>query len=392
MRGKLTAAKCRALSEAGRYGDGNTLFLVVAPRGSKSWVQRLTVRGRRRDIGLGGYPLVTLAEAREQAEDNRRIARKGGDPLEARRKAETPTFREAAKRTFEANRPRWRNDKHAASWMQTLERYAMPALGHLTVDAIDREAVLGVLTPIWGEKPETARRVRQRVRTVLQWAVAHGFMDTNSAGEPIDGALPRMPRGKAHYRALPHAVVGAAVSTIESSGASIAAKGALAFLILTAARSGEVRGATWSEVDVRRGTWTVPASRMKAGVEHRVPLSAAAREVLERVRKLSGGEGLVFPSPLRRGQPLSDMALTKVLRDCGLADRATVHGFRSSFRDWAADCGEPRELAEAALAHVVGGVEGSYFRSDLFDRRRALMDAWGRFVRPSPADVVAARR
>ena len=172
MRGKLTAAKCRALSEAGRYGDGNTLFLVVAPRGSKSWVQRLTVRGRRRDIGLGGYPLVSLAEAREHAEDNRRIARKGGDPLEVRRKAKTPTFRKAAKRTFEANRPRWRNDKHAASWMQTLERYAMPALGHLTVDAIDREAVLGVLTPIWGEKPETARRVRQRIGAIMKWAVA----------------------------------------------------------------------------------------------------------------------------------------------------------------------------------------------------------------------------
>ena len=201
---KLTVALIRAVSRPGMYGDGGTLYLRVAPGGSKSWIQRITVNGRRHDIGLGGFPLVTLAEARDAAFENRRLARRGGDPLADKRKAKVPTFREAAVRTFEANRPRWRNAKHVASWMQMLEKRALPVIGTMRVDRITREDVLRILTPIWTKHPEVARKLRQRIRAVLAWGQAHGYVEHNAAGEGIDGALPAMPKQKRHYRALPY--------------------------------------------------------------------------------------------------------------------------------------------------------------------------------------------
>ena len=386
--GRLTVAKIRALTEPGMYGDGGTLFLRVARGGSKSWIQRLAIDGKRRDMGLGGWPLTTLTEAREVAFENRRLARRGGDPLAAKRKARVPTFRAAAEATFEANRPRWRNAKVASNWMQQLERHAFPVIGDMSVDRIGREDVLRVLTPIWTSKPEVGRKVRQRVRATLRWAEAHGHVQTNVAGEAIDGALPRQPAVKAHFRALPYREIGAALATVEASGASQAAKLALKFVVLTACRSGEVRLVEWNEIDLASATWTIPGSRMKSGAEHRVPLSDAAVEVLEQARPLSGGRALVFPSPRSPNRALSDMSLTKILRTTGLAERTVVHGLRSSFRDWCADTGKPRELAEAALAHTVGGVEGAYFRSDVFERRRRLMAEWGRFVTGADADVV----
>lgn len=385
---KLTVAKIRALAEPGMYGDGGTLFLRVARGGSKSWIQRLAIDGKRRDMGLGGWPLTTLTEAREAAFENRRLARRGGDPLAAKRKAQVPSFREASKATFEANRPRWRNAKVASNWMQQLERHAFPIIGDMPVDKIGREDVLRVLTPIWTSKPEVGRKVRQRVRATLRWAEAHGHVQTNVAGEAIDGALPRQPAVKAHFRALHHREVAAALDTVEASGASLASKLCFRFLVLTAARSGEARGAAWDEIDLEAKEWRIPAGRMKAGQPHRVPLSDAAMEVLEKARPLSGGVGLLFPSPRSPGRPLSDMSLTKVLRTTGLAERTVVHGFRSSFRSWCADSGKPRELAEAALAHVVGGVEGSYLRTDVLERRRVLMQAWANFVTGDGADVV----
>ena len=379
--GKLTVKKVRALNAPGLYGDGNTLYLRVAPGGSKQWVQRLTIHGRRHDLGLGGCSWVTLAQAREAAYENRCLARRGGDPLAKKRRPKTPTFREAAQHTYETLRPRWRSEKVAANWMQQLKRHAFDRLGSLRVDLISREDVLAVLTPIWTAKPETARRVRRHIRATLQWCQAHGFVQFNAAGEAIDGALPRMPAVKAHLRALPYAEVAAALDTIRTSGASESAKLALKFVIFTAARSGEVRGATWAEID--GNVWKIPGERMKSGAEHRVPLSAPGLALLEKARALDDGSGLIFPSPIRRGGKLSNMTLTKVLRDTGLAERATVHGFRSSFRDWCADTGKAREVAEAALAHTVGGVEGAYFRSDLFERRRLLMDAWVAYLTSS---------
>ena len=221
--------------------------------------------------------------------------------------------------------------------------------------------------------------VRQRIRAVLSWAQAHGFTSGNVAAEGIDGALPKVNGRKTHFRALPYREVGEALATVEASPASLAARLRFRFLILTAARSGEARGVRWSEMDGESREWRIPGERTKTGAPHRIPLSPEAMAVLERVRALDDRSGLVFPGR-RRGRELSNMTLTKILRERGLADRATVHGFRSAFRDWCAETGAPREVAEAALAHTAGGVEGAYFRSDLYERRRALMEAWGAFV------------
>ena len=234
---------------------------------------------------------------------------------------------------------------------------------------------------------ETARRVRQRIRTILGWAMAHGFVEYNIV-EAITGALPAMPVVKEHHRALPYREVKAALATVEASKASLAVKLCFRFTVLTAARSGEARGAVWSEIDFDAREWRIPSMRMKNGTKHRVPLSNAALAVLEQVRMLNDESDLIFPSPRKPGHPLNDMAMTKLLRDVKLAERATVHGFRSSFRDWCAETGKPRELAEAALAHTVGGVEGAYFRSDLMEQRRRLMEDWARYLTGARADVV----
>ena len=382
---RLLVARIRSLSTPGLHGDGDTLYLRVARGGSKSWIQRLTIDGKRRDIGLGGWPTVSLAKARQRAFANRVAVSEGRDPLAEKRLARVPTFREAAEKTFEARRPGWRSAKATKNWMQQLERHAFERLGGLRVDRIGREDVLEVLTPLWTTKRETARKLRQRIRATLGWCQAHGYVERNMAGEAISGALPAMPSVKAHYRALPYAEVSGALATIEGSEASLPAKLCFRFLVLTAARSGEARGAAWSEIDENAREWRIPGSRMKAGVEHRVPLSNAAVAVLEQARVLNDGSDLVFPSVVKRGHPMSDMTLTKVLRSTGLADRATVHGFRSSFRDWASECTDASyAVMELALAHSVGSaVEQAYARSDLFNRRRQLMDRWADFISES---------
>ena len=387
---QLTVAKARAIIEPGRYRADPTLYLNVAPGGSKSWIQRIAIDGRRRDVGLGPFPVIGLAEARRRAFANRVAVAEGKDPLAEKHRAKAPTFSEAAVRTFEANRPRWRNAKHVASWMQMLEKRALPAIGAMRVDQIAREDVLRILTPIWTRHPEVARKTRQRIRAVLAWAQAHGYVEHNAAGEGIDGALPTMPKQKRHYRALPYGQVAAALETVETSRASLAAKLCLRLVVLTAARSGEARAATWSEIDEDARLWVIPAERMKAGAEHRQPLSDAALAVLTEARKLDDGSGLVFPSPMRRGRPLSDMSLTKVLRDTGLADRATVHGFRTCFRTWASErTNADHAVMELSLAHAVGSaVERAYARSDMLAKRRRLMDQWSAFVTGKGADVV----
>ncbi len=385
----LSATRVRALREPGRHSDGGGLHLYIGKTGSKSWVLRITVDGRRRDIGLGAFPSVTLAQAREKTTGIRATVAEGRDPLAEKRAPAMPTFREAAHAVHEANRPRWRNASHIASWMQTLERHAMPTLGNTLLDRIDRGDVLSVLTPIWTTRPETARRVRQRMRTVFRWAMAHGFVETNPAGEAIEGALPPMPKVKAHLRALPYQEVGASLETVGSSQASIAAKLCLRFLVLTAARSGEARGATWNEVDIQGRVWRIPGQRMKVGMEHRVPLSRQALDVLREASALRDESNLVFPSVLKPASPMSDMTLTKVLRSLGLAERATVHGFRSSFKNWTLEQTDtPWAVSEAALAHTLGNsTEQAYARSDLFERRRALMQLWADYLTGNPQGI-----
>ena len=384
--GKLTVVGVKRLTKPGLHADGGTLYLRVGPTGARSWIQRVTVNGRRVDLGLGGWPIVSLKMARDRAFANRRAVAEGRDPLVERRRAKVPTFRQASERTFEANRARWRSAKTAANWTAQMERHAFPVLADLPVNQIEREHVLRVLTPIWTAHADIARKLRGRIRAVLAWCQAHGYIEHNVAGDVIQGALPAMPAIKAHFRALPYGDVAAALATVQASQASPAAKACFRFLVLTAARSGEARLATWDEVDVEAREWRIPASRMKTNAEHRVPLSDAALAVLESVRLLRDSSSLLFPSPSRPGRPLSDVTLIKLLREQGVD--AVPHGFRSSFRDWCAETGKPREIAEAALAHVVGGVEGAYFRSDLFARRRMLMDRWAAYLTEQGAKVV----
>ena len=375
------------------YHDSPTLYLYVSHGKTKSWVQRITIDGRRHDLGLGGFPLITPEHARRRAAANRLAVADGRNPLAEKRKSKMPTFRDAAKKTFDANLPRWRSDKVAKNWLQQLERHAFKRLGNLHVDNIGREDVLAVLTPIWTSKPETARRIRRSIKATLSWCQANGYLDTNFAGEAIDGALPSMPSVKAHFRSLPYTDIPRAIEIIRNSKASMATKACLEFVILTACRSGEARFAQWSEIDLEERLWTIPASRTKQGREHRQPLNDQALAVLKSMQALRDESDLVFPSPARKGKPLSDMSLTKVLRDNNLADRATVHGFRSSFRTWASErTSADHAVMELCLAHAVGSaVEQAYARSDLLAKRRILMEQWGSFVTNTKGKVVQLR-
>ena len=378
--GKLTHGKVRALTVPGRYGDGGTLHLVVSHRGTKSWVQRITIDGRRHDLGLGGWPVVSLAMARDRAFANRRAVADGRDPLAERRKARTPTFEHAVEKVIAIHGGAWKDGgKTASLWRSTLREYAYPLIGGKAVDQVTTADVMSVLVPIWTRKHETARKVRRRIGTVMKWAVAQGHRQDNPAGEAITAALPKRLTHVRHMPALPHAEVPAAIVAVFRSRAWIGTKLAFEFLVLTAARSGEVRLARRDEMDLPRAVWTVPAQRMKAQREHRVPLSRRAVEVLRHAMSLGNPGGLVFPSARR--QPLSDMTLSKLLKEQGVA--AVPHGFRSSFRDWASErTNHPREVIEAALAHVVRNqTEAAYARSDLFEKRRNLMEEWAVYVK-----------
>lgn len=381
----LTATKVKALKNPGRYGDGGGLYLVIRPSGTKAWVQRIVVDGRRRDIGIGGFPIVSLARAREKATVNRIGVANGRDPLAEKRKAALPTFREAAEKYITVNQPRWRHWKTPTNWQQSLERYVYPVFGFTRIDRIARGHVLLALEPIWTAKPAIARKLRQRIRAVFAYAMAHGHIEHNPGGEVIDAALPPMPAVKSHLRALPYQDVRDALKIVAGSKASLPSKLCFQFLVLTAARSGEARGAMWAEIDLQAATWTIAGSRMKAGAEHRVPLSAQAKETLKAAHPLredESGGGLIFPSATRPGRPLSDMTLTKLLRDLGLAERATVHGFRTSFKTWCMEQTDiPWAVGEAALAHTLGNsTQAAYARSDLFEKRRKLMQQWADFV------------
>ena len=387
-----TYRQLKAITKPGIHRAGETLYLRVQKTGAKSWIQRLVIDGRRTDIGLGSFKYVSLTEARALAYDNLKAARvHRRDPLAEKRRVLLPTFEHAARLTWESLKPSWKDGKHAERWIRTLEKHAFPAIGNLRVNEIKRGDVLALLMPIWTKSPEIARRLRMKMRAVFQYCQAHDWIDVNPAGEVIDGALPKLPNVKAHYRALDHREVRSALDVIGQSNAGQSAKLAFRFLVLTAARSGEVRSATWDEIDKDRREWRIPGEKMKSGKPHRIPLSDAALEALEKTRILSDGSDLIFPSSTRPGKELSDMTLTKILRDNGLSKKTTVHGFRTSFRSWCADSGKDRELAEAALSHVVGGVEGSYQRSDMIERRRALMQSWADYLHGQSAKVVAIR-
>lgn len=376
----LTAVQVRALKVPGRYADGNGLYLVVDPSGAKRWLLRTVVKERRRDIGLGGLTLVSLAEAREKALSYRKLAREGGDPLAERRvaKVAVPTFAEAVERVHAENAGTWRNAKHAAQWRNTLQQYVCPDLGERTVDRIETPDILRVLTPIWLEKPETARRVRQRIGTVLDWAKASGFRQGENPVAGVTKGLSRQTTMVKHHEALPWAEVPVFIARLRQTRGEMV-RLAFEFLILTAGRTEEIMGARWPEFALDQGLWTVPAERMKGKREHRVPLSTPVLAILERAREFGDGSDLVFPGR-RTGKPLSEMAFLMLLRRMKVP--VTAHGFRSSFRDWAAETTAfPNEVVEMAIAHKIKGkVEAAYRRGDLLDKRRPLMQEWAAFV------------
>ena len=373
----LTAVAVKALRAPGFYADGNGLHLKVEASGAKRWVQRLVIQGKRRDLGLGSATTVTLAQARDTALENRKTARSGGDPNAVRlRAAAIPTFQTAAQKVHDLHLPTWRNAKHGQQWLSTLREHVFPYFGTKRVDAVTSADVLGALSKIWNSHPETARRVRQRIGTVFKWARAQGWRLDNPAST-ISEDLPKHDRAQIQHRtALPYNDVANAVVRVRESGALPSTKLEIEFAILTATRSAETREAVWSEIDSVKAEWVIPAARMKAKRAHRVPLARRCLAILQEAQALADGETrLVFPGSVA-GRPLSDATLSKLLRELRIA--AVPHGFRSSFRDWAGEqTSFPREVCEFALAHSIKHkAEASYARSDLFNKRRELMDAW----------------
>ncbi|MDS9467927.1 integrase arm-type DNA-binding domain-containing protein [Paracoccus sp. MBLB3053] len=392
---RLTAALVRSPLEPGKYHDsgGMGLYLMVKPNGSRFWVQRIMIHGKRRELGLGSPPVVTLAKAREIALENKRSVRDGVDPLKARMEAEAiPTFAEAAHTVHKLHLPTWRNEKHGQQFISTLETYAFPRIGKMKVGDVSTADVLAVLAPIWNEKRETARRTKQRIGMVMKWAVAKGWRQDDPS-MAITQALPKDKQEKVHRKALPYGEVATCMKVVESSGAGVSTKLAFRLLVLTASRSNEVRLARWGQVNWNAEggpVWTRPADVMKAKKPHSIPLSKAGAEVLKLAKEISNSDdpdALIFPGTVK-GKPLSDATLLKLVRENGYD--IDIHGFRTSFRTWTQEKTTfPREVAEAALAHTIKDkAEAAYARSELMDKRRALGEAWAMYLAQESAKVV----
>jgi integrase len=393
---RLTAVGVKNLKTPGRYADGNGLYLLVDPSGAKRWVWRGAVErrsGKRSDLGLGGIQAVSLADARDKAADIRRMIRAGVNPLAERRRERVtvPTFREAAKEVHRAHSAAFRNAKHKAQWLASMEADIFPVFGDRPVNAIESADVLKALSSIWATKPETARRLKQRIKVVFDWAKASGLRSGDNPTEGLTKVLPKHRGEQKHHAALPYQAVPTFITVVRTADAIESVRLAFELLILTATRTSEVLGATWTEVDLEAKVWTIPGARMKAGREHRVPLSARVVEILTRARECADSGHYVFPGRTP-AKPLSNMAFLMLLRRLK-RDSITTHGFRSSFRDWAAErTNVPRAVCEAALAHTLRDkTEAAYHRTDLFDRRRELMDTWAKFATAKPADVVSIR-
>ena len=386
--GKLTTKKVEA-AKPGRHGDGSGLWLVVSPSGLKRWAFRFTKAGKVSESGLGSFPDVSLAVAREKAGDARKLLQAGVSPVEAKRQAKIkaagkPTFGKMADDLIASKATAWRNDKHKAQWTMTLERYCAP-IRSKAVDEIETADILAILTPLWKRAPETASRLRGRIEAVLDAAKAKGYRTGENPAAwrgHLSHLLPaRQKLTRGHHAAMPYTDIPAFVANLRERDALAAL--ALEFCILTATRSGETLNARGEDIDETGKVWIIPDHRMKAGKEHRVPLSGRAMKIIEKLKTFKINDCL-FPG-YAEGKPLSNMAMEMTLRRMKIDD-VTVHGFRSAFRDW---CGNetpfPREVAEAALAHVVGGVEGAYRRSDALEKRRSLMEAWSQHCEPSTA-------
>src|SRR3569833_564248 len=380
----LTAKQVQHISTPGRHADGEGLYLYVDHTGYKRWILRLIVpsRGKRCDISIGGLTQFTLAQAREEAGRMRRLAKEGGDPIaerqERRRQKPVLTFKEAAEQVHEIHKATWKNEKHAWQWLHSLKQLVFPVFGSQFVNQTQSVDVLKALQPIWLAKPETARRVKQRIKTVFDWAIAYGYRKEGNPVEGVNKALPKQTDRDKHHAALPYSDVAKVIEGLRKADAAASAKLAREFLILTAARTGEVILARPEEFDLDNRIWTTPAERKKSSREHRVPLSDRAVALIIEARKLSGGR-YIFPGRVD-GKPLSNMALLMLLRRMDYQE-ITAHGFRSTFRDWAAErTNFPHEVCEAALAHALKSkTEAAYKRTDLFEKRRELMNTWATF-------------
>ena len=387
VRDALSPASVRNLAP-GRYADGNGLYLLVTDSGARMWIWRGVIQGRRRELGMGSTSFVALKDARETARQWKRIAHEGGDPAahRDRQKAARLTFAEAAQKCWADRIDGHLRSAHSATvWLNPIRMYAFPALGKKPLPAIAPADIKTVLAPIWATKPETGRKVRQRLRVVFDWARASGHLDGANPCDGVTLALPRQTDARQHFAALPWKDMPALWPRLEAASGMGAT--ALRFVILTACRTGEARGAMWDEIDLEERVWMIPGRRTKTGKLHRIPLSDAAVGILEAVRPLAGDHlGLVFPSA-RPGKALSDMTVSAVLKRMRVP--CTVHGFRSTARDWAEDCSiYGHEVKEAMLAHVVRNrAEAAYRRSDQFEKRRGLMRDWANFVTGAGADV-----
>lgn len=380
---RLKDMQIRKLTKKGRYGDGLGLNLVVNASGSKQWILRITVNGKRKDIGLGGYPTVTLSKAREDALAMRRLAKQGIDPVQARREARRviPTFEEAARKVHADNIPTWKETKAVTQWISSLENYAFPVIGRMKLNDIRPSDIISVLAPIWVEKHSTANRVRQRMSRVFDWAKTQEFIMHENPVYGIKQGLPRTRARIKHFAAMPYDEIAGFISHLHRSTQSDNVKLGLEFLILTACRSGELRFAKWSEIDFDGRRWTIPPERMKAGKSHLVPLTERSMVILEAARGLSGGDSTyIFPSSQNWDKTMSDATLTKALKK-GLGYPYTVHGFRSTFKDWCSETRNyPNDVVEMALAHTNRNkTEAAYKRGDLFEKRKELMADWAEF-------------
>lgn len=404
---RLSAVAVNAKKEPGYYADGDGLYLQVTATGAKTWILRFMLNKKAREMGLGSTSKYSLSEARERARKYRQLLDDGIDPIAFRQAereknlmvaAQRRTFEECAHEYHKLHATSWKNAKHADQWINTLTTYAFPEFGTKDVSDVSKADILRALEPIWITKPETASRLRQRIRAVLDWAAARDYRRGHDPHiwDQVSRSLPKTKdiKKSQHFAACPYAGIYDALRSIKSSGAGETVKHAIEFIVLTAARSGEVRGARWPEIDFEGKRWIIPGERMKAGREHRIPLSPRAMEIIEARRTAAGESDLIFASD--RNKAYSDMTFTMALRRLG--HDFTIHGFRSTFRDWAAEqTAFPREVCEAALAHVSAkdATEAAYFRSDLFEKRRQLMNTWAAYCateKPAAQVVLIGKR
>ena len=379
----LTPLRIKKLTEPGRYADGNCLYLVVSDRGSKRWILRFVVKGRRRDMGLGSASLINLDEARDLARKYRKMAKLGIDPLIERRKTQAAflTLKEAAIKVHALNLPSWKNKKHSEQWITSLQRHVFPKIGTVPISDVTSSDIYKVLSPIWVDRNDTAKKIRQRLRMIIRWARAQGFFQGDDPVELAEQALPKVKSSGLHFKSVQHQALPAIIKSLQSNNAiSLATRLALEFLILTAGRTSEVLEATWEEIDFNEDLWVIPADRMKANKPHHVPLTVRMKDILENAKTLQKENNLIFPSSFN-GLAMSNNTLRLALQN-RLGVNATVHGMRAAFKDWASETTNyANEVSEMALGHQIPNkVEAAYRRGTLLSKRRDMMNDWSLFI------------